>query len=99
MTTQPTFTHRRFADGSSVLVCRETGERYSFNDSTHPLDPFPVFRESEVACYRRGRAAALGFIESDARWRIRDDQRREREAVRGKRVIRLSAASLPANSL
>jgi hypothetical protein len=94
-----TFTSRRFADGSTVLVCRETGQRYSFNDERHPYDSVPVYRDGSVMAYRRGRAPILALIESDARWQIRDDRRREREAVRGHRVVRLCAASVPANGL
>lgn len=94
-----TFTSRRFQDGSTVLVCRETGDRYSFNDERHPYDSVPVFCNGSVIAYRRGRAPILALIESDARWSIREDRRREREAVKGQRVVRLCAASIPANGL
>lgn len=83
---QATFTSKRFADGSTVLTCRETGAHYSFNDNRHPLNPTPVFRDGQVIAYRKGRAPILGLIESDARWQIRDDRRRERAETTGHRL-------------
>lgn len=83
-TVRATFTSRRFSDGTTQLTCRETGTVYSFNDMRHPLDSFPVWRGNDIACYRRGRAPALGFIESDSKWQIREEQRAERAAAKGR---------------
>src|SRR3954465_5747820 len=86
MRTQPTFTSTHSADRTYVvLVCRETGQRYSFSDS-HPYDSVPIFRDGSVMGYRRGKAAGLGFIESDARWQIRQDRRNERAETTGHRA-------------
>jgi hypothetical protein len=73
MKVQATFTAQAFRTSNdyTTLTCRETGQRYSFAERAY--EPFPVFREGQVIAYRRGRAAALGLIESDAKWQIRDD--------------------------
>jgi len=87
MRIQPTFTstHNRNRN-YVVLVCRETGDRYSFSD-LHPYDSTPIFRNGEVMAYRRGKAACLGCIESDARWAIREAQREERNELAHRRLI------------
>jgi hypothetical protein len=84
MKIQATFTARHFADKSVVLICRETGDRYSFSEA-HPFDSTPVFRNGQVIANRRGKASILGCIESDAKWAIRDDLAKQRNALTGKR--------------
>jgi hypothetical protein len=81
----PSNVHRSpFCDKSVVLICRETGDRYSFSEA-HPFDSTPVFRNGQVIANRRGKASILGCIESDAKWAIRDDLAKQRNALTGKR--------------
>jgi hypothetical protein len=85
MRIQATFTAKHFSESKAVvLICRETGDRYSFSE-LHPFDPTPIFRNGSLVAYRRGKARILALIESDARWAIRDDLAKQRSALRGKR--------------
>jgi hypothetical protein len=72
-----TFTSKHLSDGSVLLVCRETGTRYSYCQRS-VFESFPIFRNGEVMAYRRGTSQALGLIESYARWELREALRQER---------------------
>jgi len=67
-------------DGTTRLVCRETGSHYSFRERS--FDFFPIFKDGEIVAYRRGRSPALGFIEQDARLDIRTDIANQRFELR-----------------
>jgi hypothetical protein len=85
MSVKATFTAKHLSDGSVTLICRETGDRYSYRQRS-VFEAFPIFRNGEVMAYRRGTSQALGLIESDARWAIRQDSRNERATVTGHRT-------------
>lgn len=69
MPAQATFLAKSLHDGSSSMVCRETGETYLIGAPDYRGDCY-VYREGEFFTFGP-RLVALNAIESDARWSIR----------------------------
>ena len=89
MKVQATFTAKLHGDGARTLICRETGERYSY--AQRGLLWF-VYREGRQFAQRNSLSGALACIESDARWAIRDQLQRERELTAAAGVIGMRLA-------
>ena len=67
--TQPTFITKFLGDGSSSMVCRQTGDTYLIGSKDHRGDCY-CYREGEFFTFG-ARAIVLNAIETDARWSIR----------------------------
>jgi hypothetical protein len=70
-----TFTASRVQQGTDLLICRETGTRYSVR--LNERGRFEVRAAGRQIAERPTKASALHCIESDARWQIREERREE----------------------